>query len=395
MARQGRDESAHRVGLLLNPSEFAEELSIALGVLRYIQPYRNWVLQRDRASVETLRFLQQWGVQGVLGRLINDDTLAVVASMDVPAVNVSGRRVVEGLHNVLPDDEMVGRLAADHLASRGCRHYAFLGICNHLWTQLRLDGFLYGLGQRGNAGNCSVADESISRMLAESIWANPARLGDWLAGLPKPLGLFCENDIAAYVAHRACLYRGIDLVQDVYLLGVDNIAAYSQAASPAFSSIELGMIGSRSAECLDNLMRGRRQPHLIRVPPQRVVVRDIGEAGPVLPPQVRAVLDFIASHVGEAIQVADVLDHVPVSRRALEYSFKRATGQTIYQAIQAQRMQRARMLLTTTQWSIEHVAHAAGFHDPAHFSNTFHQHHQTTPRRFRSAHHQAQRHSSS
>ena len=67
-------------------------------------------------------------------------------------------------------------------------------------------------------------------------------------------------------------------------------------------------------------------------------------------------LRFIQANVDRRIQVTDVLEHVPLSRRLLEQRFKKMTGCSIYNYISIQRMERFAQLLLSSNDSVTEIA---------------------------------------
>ncbi len=72
-------------------------------------------------------------------------------------------------------------------------------------------------------------------------------------------------------------------------------------------------------------------------------------------------VQFIRAHAAEQIRVDQVLDHVPLSRRALELRFKKALGRSQLQEITRARLHRAMRLLVDTDWPMPDIADATGF----------------------------------
>lgn len=353
-------------------------------VIDFARPFRDWTFRHAWPEPDGIEDLAQWGANGLIGQITEPAVVAAAIRTGLPAVNLSNARELDELTCVVNDDSVIGRLAADHLFSLGCRHYAYAGQDPLAFVEQRRRGFCHGLAELGLTGAYTELLGLDWTELAASQRGRGSPIADWLRRLPKPAGLFCSTDLLCYYVHGACTDCGLDLVRDVRLLGVDNDVGYCEAAYPPFSSIETGNIGFRGAGVLERLIRQEKDvPQVTRVPPQRLVVRSGDASDPVLPPEVLAINRYISSHIGEPIQAADALAQVPLSRRAMELKFKRVTGKTLYQAIQQKRVERACMLLRTTRWAIERVAESSGFSDPRQFSRVFRQHMHTTPRAYR------------
>ena len=88
-------------------------------------------------------------------------------------------------------------------------------------------------------------------------------------------------------------------------------------------------------------------------------------------PEVARALRFIRNHAHEFIDVTNVLDVVPVSRRWLEMKFRDEVGHGIYQEIRRVHVERAKELLLTTDWPILRVFRHSGFNNPDRFEIAF------------------------
>ena len=74
-----------------------------------------------------------------------------------------------------------------------------------------------------------------------------------------------------------------------------------------------------------------------------------------------AAVRYIALHVRDDLQVADVLREVPMSRRSLEQRFRKALGRSPAEEIRRAQIEVATQMLTQTEESMARVALAAGF----------------------------------
>ncbi len=369
-----------RVGILLDNIEFHHK--IFLGILEYSRLYRNWILDRALPLAANVQRFADSGIEGIVGKLTDPHVVDTACRLNLPAVNISAATRVTALPSVLAHDEMIGQLAADHLLACGCTHYAYVGQDDLLFVELRRRGFCFRLKEMGCGHNYS---EFLNAGLPEptSAQARHTDLGRWLLQLPRPAGLLCSTDVMAFYVHRIARDCGIDLGRDLFLLGVDNQLDYCESVHPPFSSIEHGMTGFRAAETLERLMLGEQVPATLLVPPMGIISRHDNQASSSLPSDVRAVMQLIASRVGQPLQIDDLLRGLPLSRRYIEKRFKNATGRTIYDEVQRQRIERAGLLLRTTHWPMERVGTAAGFSDPRQFSRVFRQYMQTTPSAYR------------
>ena len=74
------------------------------------------------------------------------------------------------------------------------------------------------------------------------------------------------------------------------------------------------------------------------------------------------------------------------SRVYAEMRFRRATGQSILEAIQAVRLERAKELLRTTGMRLSDIAMEIGYNEPNYFSHVFRKTVGVTPKEYRRDH---------
>jgi len=160
----------------------------------------------------------------------------------------------------------------------------------------------------------------------------------------------------------------------VALAGVDDDDIYCPLAYSSMTSIQPAAerVGLLAAAMLDELMAGKTPETLHqRVPPRRLVFRDSTDMTRSEFPEVARALRFIRNHAHEFIDVSNVLDVVPVSRRWLEMKFKAEVGHGIYREIRRVHIERAKELLLSTDWPVLRVAKESGFNNTERFEFAF------------------------
>ncbi len=148
---------------------------------------------------------------GLLGCFYSNPLARQVAEAGVPAVNLSSAVGGIGLPWVLVDNVRVGRMAAEHFLKPGFRHYAYIGYSQRLLSRERLEGFRDTLAERGQ--------EVIEYDMGD---AEPLELPVFLERLPKPVAVFCANDVAGERVLSACESVGLAVPEQVAVLGVDD-----------------------------------------------------------------------------------------------------------------------------------------------------------------------------
>ncbi|AHF90915.1 AraC family transcriptional regulator [Opitutaceae bacterium TAV5] len=101
-----------------------------------------------------------------------------------------------------------------------------------------------------------------------------------------------------------------------------------------------------------------------------------------LPGCVRRALEHIGANAGRSLTVAETARVAGVAPGYLAGVFREATGLTVKQAIDRQRMELARSLLRYSECSVSQIADQLGFGDVFTFSRFFKKHEGLSPRRF-------------
>lgn len=152
------------------------------------------------------------------------------------------------------DDVEVGRIATEHLVAVGCRRVAHIGGPNVSTEVGRAQGFRKVLSSHrlpdrpeyvitrehgDDAGDVS-GYEAMKRLLALN---------------PRPDGVFCYNDPTALGAMKAIIEAGLDIPNDIALVGCGNVT-YADLLRIPLTSIDQqsDAIGERAAKLALSLL---------------------------------------------------------------------------------------------------------------------------------------------
>ncbi|TDC45791.1 AraC family transcriptional regulator [Jiangella ureilytica] len=106
-------------------------------------------------------------------------------------------------------------------------------------------------------------------------------------------------------------------------------------------------------------------------------------AGPAADDPLERAMAYLASRLDGSVRVPELAALVGVSPSHLTALFRRATGGGVHAYQTTLRMERARLLLTTTEASVSEIARDVGYGDPFHFSRQFRQAHAMSPTDYR------------
>ncbi len=95
------------------------------------------------------------------------------------------------------------------------------------------------------------------------------------------------------------------------------------------------------------------------------------EPGRLVAWQVHRVKAFVDEHLAEPIRVEDLSEIVRLSAAHFSRAFKRSVGETPHAYIVRRRLEKARLLMLTTEAPLCEVALTCGFSDQAHFTKSF------------------------
>ncbi len=357
---------------------------------------RDWTRDGDRWAVRFTEqsrlaplpsWLHAWEGDGIIARVDSPRIAAALRKTGLPVVDVSAERFASEFPRVSVDNAAVARLAAGHLLGKGFRHFAFIGDAHFLWARQRGDEFRRAVEAAGR--HCHHFPETRAAARPPGSDAEIRALADWLATQPRPLGVFACYDARAQLVLEACQLREWAVPDEIAVVGVDNDDVLCELCTPPLSSVlpNARRTGHEAAAMLARMMRGERlTSHTRYVPPVRVVERQSTDVVSVSDQRVAQALRFIREHVGERIDVSDVLRAVPMSRTLLERKFKAALGHSPHREIVQQRIALARHLLVESEVSIAVVAELSGFDNASYLSVAFRRETGASPYAYRMTH---------
>jgi len=386
------------------------------GIGRYALAHGPWsIFFEERSIFDRLpQWFSAWRGDGIIVRGNSMAMVRTLSASGVPVIETDGRITGFGLPLVYVDNAAVARTAADHFAERGLTNLAYCDLSLARWSRLRRQAYEDELTRRGL--KCDFY--RLPKRLARSEWQRQREhLLTWIRSLPKPVGLFAENDVCGQRVLDACRFIGLPVPEQVAVLGVDNDQVLCELATPRLSSIDLNVqrMGYESAALLDKLMTARRQnpkraaksvmrdvatdypavaahrppderiaPSIeILVEPLGVVARQSTDILAIDDPDVAGAARYIRERACSGIAVKDLLSAIPLSRRVLERRFRATLGRSPKDEIMRIKMNRARELLSGTDLSLAAIAMQTGFSSLNYLSNAFSRENGMSPRQYR------------
>lgn len=373
-----------RILLLIDySSEFDRKL--LRGLVRYSKENGPWLFYRMSSYYADLlgkdgllEWARTWQADAIIGQWKRDD-VNFLKELDIPVVlqNYHHRSTI--FSNLTGDYEGTGAMAANFFIKKMYNNFAFFGINGLVWSDERREGFKKEVEKHG--GDFYYLEFDIYSTV------NRTAVSDWLKALPKPVALFCCDDAHALFISETCKINGIQIPEEISLLGVDNDDLMCSISDPPISSIVLDveeggyMIGKK----IHSRITGELTENFnVVIEPTRIELRQSTERININDSNVLRVITYIENNFSKDIRIDSILDDVPLSRRSLEVRFKKETGTTIYQYILRCRCEHLAYMLVTTNRPIIEIAYEAGFTDYNNIARVFKKFYGCSPVEYRS-----------
>jgi LacI family transcriptional regulator len=381
-----------RRAILLIESSRAVGRGCLLGIASYLRNHGPWqILHLENSITDELpKVVKQWKGDGVISRINNRRMAKSVARLRLPVVDIRGAEQIPGCATLSTSPEACANLAAEHFLERGFRHFAFCGYPGVSFSDQRYEHFVrilkayrYTTSVYRARRPSSISDIHVhetSGELAES------QIAEWLKTLPYPVAVFACNDIRGRQVLAACASAGLDVPDEVAVLGVDNDEIVCGLSRPALSSIEQDAfkLGYEGATILESMMEGNPAPKKpILLPPQGIVVRQSSDVLAMANPEMAMAVKYVRDHACEGVTVDEMVRDLMVSRTTLERRFLKALGRSPKAEMERVRFERAKQLLAETTHKLDRIAAMLGFSTAAQLATAFKRYNGYTPSDYR------------
>lgn len=295
-----------------------------------------------------------------------------LAALSIPAVNISNISLQPVLPLVTQDDEQVGRLAAEHLLSCGCRTFGFWEEKGSRFSAQRLIGFRRKLEEHGFANALHVEGQSPPGI--EGVDISYDRMLRWLERMPRPLGVFCVLDTQALYMLRAAWAKGWNVPDDIAVLGAGDDEFWVKFENVPLSSVKLPsfQIGHEAASLLEKLMSQkrrhrkatrkppRRSPEEVLLPTKEIAARQSTDSLFVDDPAVVKAVRYIRNNATRDVYAAGIVSASGIARTALQKRFKIALGHSLMDELTMARIAHAKGFLANSDLPMDAVAERSG-----------------------------------
>jgi LacI family transcriptional regulator len=348
------------------------------GVAQYARRV-GWRMMLVRHSGEVAaKEVAQLRPDGIIAYVADRWLLDVAQRLSVPLVDTALTSLDVAMTISLDDGE-VARLAAEHLANAGLKHFGYCGVDGLVASEQRQSSFIAHLSDT----KVHLFSEPTSE--GES---NLQQLLRWLKKLPKPIGLLVFDDKLGERVLTACRWANLSVPDEVAVLGIGDDELMCEVSCPTLSSVNFPTprLGYEAAEMLTLAMQRKKikDPHR-KIQPIGVATRGSTDMVAVEDSLVKSAVHYIRAQAGNLIGVEQVAQTFGVSRRTLDRRFEAALGRTVHDELAQVRMQMAHAMLVDNSKTIAAVARGCGYGTSASFSRAFHQHSGRWPSEYRNA----------
>ena len=329
------------------------------GIAKYVETFGPWSLFIDgRFSGDYAEsWLQRWNGDGILAYVEDSRLAKSLRRSGIPTVEMFGHRYDLGLAQVCPDNEAVGKMAAEHLLERKFCHFTFCGYSGHPFSELRYRGFASTIKRAGY--DCKLHLVPRHACILKQ-WAQvQQQLVHWLAALPKPMAIMACTDRHAQRVLDACRRADLSVPEEIAVIGAGNDEELCRLSNPSLTSVDFDveLIGYEAAQVLHRLFTNNCAGNTqVLLNPARVVTRTSTDIMAIPDQLIASVVRHIREHACSGLMVNDLLSRFRISRTTFYARFEKALGRSPHDEILRTKLERARHLLTQSNLAIERVA---------------------------------------
>lgn len=373
-----------RVALLVETTRTYTREMLA-GIRRYVAAHGPWSTYLELRALDSSppAWLKQWDGDGILTRTFTREMADLIEATGLPAVELrsdllAGKRPFVGM-----DNAQIGQAVAEHFRERGYRQFGVYSLHTERFFIERVRNFVRTVESYG----CRCFDLPETESDTARDWeASQARLIEWLAGLPKPIGIFASTDQLGVRLLDACQRAGVAVPEEVAVVGAENEETLCTFATPPLTSVRYDgqAVGFAAAEILGQLMAGKRvKQRETLIPPRGIVVRGSSDDLVINDQLVARAARLIRENALLGINVDDLCRRLNASRSTLDRRMKAELRRSPKEEITRVRFREVKRLLQETDLTIETIAAQTGFAHSHYLQAAFKEVFGQTPGEFR------------
>ncbi|MBN2019538.1 MAG: DNA-binding transcriptional regulator [Sedimentisphaerales bacterium] len=356
------------------------------GVSQYIRDKGDWqlIIWPD-SSQKSLQFLKERGCKGAFVSVQTTTKAKELLRIGIPVIGVATIQNLLNLPFVSANSRQVAQMACEYLLKKKFENFAFFGITQARWSAERLEYFSRYLAEKGKnvqafrEKQVLVANDepaTFTRLwIKTALKTGQQKLVEWLNGLPKPVAILASCDTFACHLINVASEAGLNIPDEIAILGVNNDIAICNICDPPLSSIAFNFkkAGYNAAKLLDKMITGQEtmQGQCIEIRPTHVETRGSTDVYAVEDPDIAQAMKYIRQNAHTPLQVDAIARHVYTSKRALQLKFHKVVGKSIHEEIVQAHFELAKALLIETNLPVDEIAVRSGFHYPSNMRRAF------------------------
>lgn len=351
--------------MLFQPSHFDTVRETRSGILDFARK-AGFIVQTMKQTMnqpELTKTLDIWQPKGCIIDCSAGNSLMYLSNFrNIPHIclNLPTHYHDRNHHSLEHDANAIAKLATTELIGLNCKSFGYVPSEHPFpWSVDR--------------GICFESDLKHKRLMVDKFRGE--NLGHWLMGLPKPCGIFAANDEVAQNVIVAAQHAGLNVPNDVAVVGVDNDELYCEGTMPGITSIatdryEVGIqLGKMLIEIINNqhmdIVHSTYKPSRII---RRGSTRRLGHANQ----RVNMALEYIRRQacIGP-IRIEDVAKAMGCSYRLATQEFRTTLGHSIIQEVQNVRLAHICEQLRTSKRSITEIIFDCGYESESYVKHEF------------------------
>jgi LacI family transcriptional regulator len=382
--------SLHKIALFFNANKVFDR-EVVGGIAAYLSGRRaSWDLFLEEDFRLRLPSIADWQGDGIIADFDDPAVAEALSRSSKPVVGVGGSYANEcdypaHVPYVATDNFKMVNLAYQHLVEVGLCRFALFSLPaaqENRWAQEREDAFRKLMDRDNIEANIFRGQGTSARSWNGAV----AQQVEWLKSLPKPIGIIAVNDARARQLLQACLSAGIEVPDQVALIGIDNDPLARVLTRIPLSSVIQGTheIGRSAAQMLDQMLGGGNLSGTrLMVPPVGINVLSSSSHAPGKSPRVMRARHFIRQFACHGIKGDQVAAYVGVSRSSLESYFQQELSCSVHDEIMRFKLDAATKLLVRGNCSTADIASRCGFTSIQYLLSVFKRELGCTPREYR------------
>jgi DNA-binding LacI/PurR family transcriptional regulator len=192
-------------------------------------------------------------------------------NQNIPVVVIDNSSSDKTIPSVIIDNFNAVRASVNHLCSRGHKRIGFItGLQDSDVGNNRFAGYKSGLSDNG----LKLSEKLIFR--GDYSFESGTKGADYFLSLKNPpTAIMCANDAMAIALIRQAAQRGVNVPNDISVIGFDDIAVASQI-SPALTTLAapIDKITEQACNMLVSLINGEKLENRHIALPAELVIRD-------------------------------------------------------------------------------------------------------------------------